>query len=541
MAIKGSLKEASLADVCQLLAMGQKTGCLSVTDRSRFGQIFYDRGRITYATIINRRDRLGDLLVRDEEITRDRLEEVIAAQGENPDRRLGELLLERGWLDQETLQRYIRIQIEEAVYYLFTWTRGSFFFEVGQTPDQGEILTSLNPESLLLEGARRVDEWSIIEKKIPSLDLIFEVEQDRLAASKVELTETQQQILPYLDGAHSIEELADEVGVPEFDVGKALYGLIHAGFAYRVGQRTAREEEVREADVDEARNLGVAFYRTGMLDDASREFRRVLDLRPHDITARNYLALVSLRQGHFTEGVRRLQTLLEQTGPRLGPFLNLSYALRRLGRYGDAIRVLEEAESLRPDRPETALAKAATYMQSEQLEQAGASLEEYRRLLEPQDLPVPQYYHIGTLLAGRSGRVKEADALAEEALGAHPASAPLLQVAGVVAEQQGDMAEAQRFYRQALEEDPELAQTHKDLGDIAYRRGLHDEALEHFQRAAGLAPELGDDLYMKLGNVHYKRMERDDAIRCWQRALELNPNNSIVRNSLQVVADAHAR
>ena len=43
MAIKGSLKEASLADVCQLLALGQKTGCLSITDKSRFGQIYFDR------------------------------------------------------------------------------------------------------------------------------------------------------------------------------------------------------------------------------------------------------------------------------------------------------------------------------------------------------------------------------------------------------------------------------------------------------------------------------------------------------------------
>ena len=33
MAIKGSLKEASLPDVIQLLALGQKTGCLAVADR----------------------------------------------------------------------------------------------------------------------------------------------------------------------------------------------------------------------------------------------------------------------------------------------------------------------------------------------------------------------------------------------------------------------------------------------------------------------------------------------------------------------------
>ena len=64
MAIKGNLKEASLPDVLQLLAMGQKTGCLSLSDRSNFGYIFFDRGRITYASIVNRRDRLGDLLVK---------------------------------------------------------------------------------------------------------------------------------------------------------------------------------------------------------------------------------------------------------------------------------------------------------------------------------------------------------------------------------------------------------------------------------------------------------------------------------------------
>ena len=62
MAIKGSLKEASLPDVLQLLAMGKKTGCLAVTHRNNFGYIYFDKGRICYASIVNRRDRLGDIL-----------------------------------------------------------------------------------------------------------------------------------------------------------------------------------------------------------------------------------------------------------------------------------------------------------------------------------------------------------------------------------------------------------------------------------------------------------------------------------------------
>ncbi len=81
MAIRGSLKEASLPDVLQLLSMGKKSGCLSVTHRNNFGSIFFDKGRISYASIVNRRDRLGDILVKSSVITQGQLEEAVALQG----------------------------------------------------------------------------------------------------------------------------------------------------------------------------------------------------------------------------------------------------------------------------------------------------------------------------------------------------------------------------------------------------------------------------------------------------------------------------
>ena len=63
MAIKGSLKEASLPDVIQLLFLGRRTGCLALADRNNFGTIYFDEGHITFAAIVNRRDRLGDIMV----------------------------------------------------------------------------------------------------------------------------------------------------------------------------------------------------------------------------------------------------------------------------------------------------------------------------------------------------------------------------------------------------------------------------------------------------------------------------------------------
>ena len=52
MAIEGALQDVSLADICQLLSMGRKTGCLTMTDRSNFGYIYFESGRVIYASVL---------------------------------------------------------------------------------------------------------------------------------------------------------------------------------------------------------------------------------------------------------------------------------------------------------------------------------------------------------------------------------------------------------------------------------------------------------------------------------------------------------
>ena len=91
------------------------------------------------------------------------------------------------------------------MYYLFTWTSGTFNFEAGVRPEREDFLVRINPESLLLEGARRVDEWSLIEKKIPSFDLIFAVDPAPHRRVGAELSAEQQRLLPLLDGTRDVQ------------------------------------------------------------------------------------------------------------------------------------------------------------------------------------------------------------------------------------------------------------------------------------------------------------------------------------------------
>src|SRR5215831_12344758 len=103
MAIRGSLREASLPDVLQLLSMGKKTGCLSVTHKNSFGYIYFNKGRICYASIVNRRDRLGDMLLKTNVITAPQLTAAVELQEHRRDKRLGELLVELGSITQQQL------------------------------------------------------------------------------------------------------------------------------------------------------------------------------------------------------------------------------------------------------------------------------------------------------------------------------------------------------------------------------------------------------------------------------------------------------
>ena len=535
MAIKGSLKEASLPDVLQLLAMGKKTGCLAVTHRSNFGYVYFDKGLISYASIVNRRDRIGDILLKAGAISQGQLNAAIAAQSLHRDKRIGELLVAQASISREALHAQIRIQIEEAVYYLFTWTQGTFNFEADVYPEEQDLLVSIHPESLLLEGARRVDEWSLIEKKIPSLDIVFGVDVAKLAATGGELTREQHVVVGLLDGRRDVATVIEDSGLVEFEVGKAIYGLVTAGFAQRVGKSKVSEPTASDARVDEHRNLGIAFYKTGMLDEAMREFRRVTELREHDAEARFFIGLALMRQNKWTDAVAAFRECVAHPGARPAAFHNLAHALERLGRYEEAKTALDGAirrGGAKDARIQTSLGVVA--LRAGDLSAADAAFQVARTLFGTKP-PTAPWFHYSALTAALLGDLERAHALLTDGIAAHPHAAPLYNNMAAVQERRGYHPDAMQAAERGLQEDTGLAQLHKNLGDCHYRAARYDDAMEYYLRAIKLNADLGDDVYMKLGNIRFKRQEREQAVQCWEHALALDPTNAIVRTNLDAV------
>jgi tetratricopeptide (TPR) repeat protein len=269
MAIEGDLAELSIQDVLQLLELAHKTGVLTVrSDRLNDETIVhFTRGAIVFAVRRRSTRRLGQLLIRAGKLTQRELDRALEIQRLDPTRRLAEILLEMGSVDEEELERQLRFQMEETIYEVMPWNDGHFRFEERAELSAQRLLARVRVESLLMEGARRIDEWTRLETKVPSPEtvpmLAFVSERD---STPVELRAQEWEVLAEIDGECDIRQIAADLGRSAFDVAKTVYGLVSTGLVEVV----ERPDRIPEEQLDHACAEVADLLRAGRVDDAQK-------------------------------------------------------------------------------------------------------------------------------------------------------------------------------------------------------------------------------------------------------------------------------
>ena len=115
---------------------------------------------------------------------------------------------------------------EEAAYALATWRSGRFSFEPGTRSPATTIERSNT--ALLMEAARRSDEWALISEKIPSTAHVpeFVVPESGDSEGQINLNTREWQLLSKIDGRRSVREIAAASGLSTFDAARLLLGLV---------------------------------------------------------------------------------------------------------------------------------------------------------------------------------------------------------------------------------------------------------------------------------------------------------------------------
>lgn len=254
MSLEGSIKDFGLSDIFQLILIQQKSGVMSIRGQSRRASVGFVKGMVVSAQVDEKEgvERIGEVLVRAKRVTPQQLAEALKAQQETGNY-LGQVLVERQVISEPDLKKALRLQILESVYRLFRWKEGRYSFDQREVEYPKGWVDPISTEHVLMEGVRRLDEWPYIEKKIPSMAMVFapvEAKRGELEAAATVQKPAGPSDDPFADldledsGKFSTDEIAvyhaingrDDVAriielvqLGEFEVCKALSNLATAG------------------------------------------------------------------------------------------------------------------------------------------------------------------------------------------------------------------------------------------------------------------------------------------------------------------------
>ncbi|MBX3175424.1 MAG: DUF4388 domain-containing protein [Gemmatimonadaceae bacterium] len=317
MAIEGPLRELGIHDVFQLLDLSRKTGTLTVQSalRDNEGVVHFENGKVISASIRSNPHRIGDLLVRSGRLTDDDLARVREAQAAGDRRRFGEILVGMGMVTAREMERQMRLQIEAVVFELMAWSEGSFRFDEGLSEAVlREASVPIGTETLLMEGARRIDEWSRIADRVPNLGVIPDLAPgDMDHPALLDLLPHEWRVLASIDGDTDLRSIAATVSMSEFDVARIVYGLVSTGVVLlrqpkRESQALPLPQERREPSVTprgvmpSALLRGAEAFRRGALADGIAFWSAFVEAAP------TYPGVPALREG-IVAATKLLETL----------------------------------------------------------------------------------------------------------------------------------------------------------------------------------------------------------------------------------------
>ncbi len=249
MALEGTLKDFSLADIFQLIGIQKKTGMLVLREGEELVRVSFHNGSIVGSEKESEQteSRLGHVLVKRGVISQEQLNRALEVQSESL-QRLGQVLVENGFIGASDLKEALRNQVLQIVYSLFRWKNGHYHFSPRDVVDyDSENFEPISTESILMEGLRMLDEWPLIERVINDPYVVFKRTdksskvKDSFSSSfdepdldsgldSISLPHDQVYVLHLIDGVSSAKEIGDKSKLIEFETYRSLYDLYEADF-----------------------------------------------------------------------------------------------------------------------------------------------------------------------------------------------------------------------------------------------------------------------------------------------------------------------
>jgi uncharacterized protein DUF4388/DnaJ-like protein/tetratricopeptide repeat protein len=500
--MKGNLSRGVLPGLLRELFVSHRTGLLHVARGAERRSVRFQDGRIVGAQASDPDDQMGPVLVRQGFLAQADLDRAREATAREP-KRLGRALRDLGVWDEARKEEALALHAREVLLKLFSWTDGDYVFEeLPSDPGGGadDTTRKLSTGQLILDAARRVDDYPVVHEALGDLDRVLVLSADALLRfQNMMLTPADGYVLSRVDGEMTAREVLQVTPFPPEEAEKSLFCLLCTGaLEYRPPEAAPppRPEPPPKPAMappppqpppppapaaQESAQRGLSARRREVLDKfaglKTKNHFEVLEIEPDaepDKVKEAYFRLAKRfhPDSHHREAVLEdLKDKLQAIFIRLGEAHDALRNPRTRASYESALKARAPAPT-----PVTAAGPGpapATIEPAEQLRRDTASLRKAEKLVEQQ-----KYWDVIQLLEGAvprlTGRLRQR---ARMTLGRAYLKNP------------NWVKEGEELVRQVVAEDPRHAAAHLLLGQLYLERGLKARAASMLRKAVELDPE----------------------------------------------------
>jgi len=235
---------------------------------------------------------------------------------------------------------------------------------------------------------------------------------------------------------------------------------------------------------DHLRLLGHALQKQNRLDEAEKQLRLGISLKPNFPQLHEDLGSVLALKGRLDEAIASFEKAIRLDPTQALAHRKLGQALAMVGRGEDADESFGEYFDKRPEDAE--VAKGANLL--------------------------------------KDGKIDEAIGVFREIIRNNPNNVNALRFLGVTYwNEKEKMDDAEALLRRVVEIAPDFAGAWLNLGMLQVQRHKHMDAIHSFQQATGLEPE-NATAWGCLGNAYAMADYQREGAKAYARAVELNPN-----------------
>jgi hypothetical protein len=245
LSIQGTLVETTVPDLFRSLLRSAETAIVSLDAVGRSDVIYFSEGRIISASSSDPDMGLAEILLRGGEIDLQQydqaLERLVVA------RRIGAVLVELGYLEPDALIRAVERQASTIVFDALSYRGGNYSVEFTSELPDGIIALHLPTERLILDGVRRIEYWSLIQRGIARFERLLEaVPGAEMRTYHLELTDEEAHILSLLSEPQTVQALCGRSYLPNFVTCRTVWGLLAVNLVQDAASDTVDEKRAAE-------------------------------------------------------------------------------------------------------------------------------------------------------------------------------------------------------------------------------------------------------------------------------------------------------